>query len=77
MTVTELNRGADLRKMHSMKSCEFSFVWGKMRTAAWETAFQIAQRNCSTGAEGTVRIQVILEKWGYRPSHVFCRFLRS
>lgn len=54
--------------MHSMKSCEFSFVWGKMRTAAWETAFQIAWRKLlhrgrggsqDTGEFGEVRTQAI------------------
>ena len=28
------------------ESCELSFIWGKMRTIAWETAFQLALRNC-------------------------------
>ena len=32
------------------KSCEISFIWGSMRTAAQETARQIALRNCSKEA---------------------------
>ena len=32
-----------LEKMH-WKNCELSFIWGKMRTIAWETASQIALR---------------------------------
>ena len=39
-----------------MKSCELSFVWGKMRTMARETAFQIARRNCFEEAEGKVSV---------------------
>ena len=30
-------------------SCEFSFIWGKMRTAAWEAAPQTAVRDCKRG----------------------------
>ena len=32
--------------------CELSFIWGKMRTAAWEKASQIALRNHSKEAGG-------------------------
>ena len=28
------------------ESCELSLIWGEMRTAAQETAFQIALRGC-------------------------------
>ena len=28
------------------ESCQLSFIWDKMRTAAWETAPQIPLRNC-------------------------------
>ena len=34
------------------ESCELSFIWGKIRTAAQETALQIALRNCSQEARG-------------------------
>ena len=29
------------------ENCELYFIWGKMKTLAQETAFQIALRNCS------------------------------
>ena len=29
------------------ESCKLSFIWGKMRTVAWETAPQIALKNRS------------------------------
>ena len=32
--------------------CELSFLWGKMKIIAQETAFQIALKNCSKEAEG-------------------------
>ena len=35
-----------------LESCELSFIWGKMRTAAWEIVPQIALRNCSKDAVG-------------------------
>ena len=34
------------------ESSELNFIWGKMRTTAWETAPQIALRNCSKEAIG-------------------------
>ena len=33
-----------------LERCELSFIWGKMRTAAQETASQIALRDCSKAA---------------------------
>ena len=38
------------------ESCKLSFIWGKMRTAALETVFQIALRNCSEEAREGARI---------------------
>ena len=39
---------ADLKKKKAQhESCELSFIWGKMRTIARETASQIELRNCS------------------------------
>ena len=35
------------KKNVQLESCELSFIWGKMRTAAWEAASQIALRDCS------------------------------
>ena len=29
------------------ESCKLSFIWGKMRTAAWKRVLQTALRNCS------------------------------
>ena len=38
------------------KSFKSSLIWGKMRTIAQETAFQIALRNCSKEVEGKVSV---------------------
>ena len=35
-----------LKKDVQCKSSELNFIWGKVRTAAQETAAQIALRNC-------------------------------
>ena len=40
------------KKDVQLESCELSFIWGKMRTAAWEAASQIALRDCSRVAVG-------------------------
>ena len=32
------------------ESGKLNFIWGRMRTAAWETASQVALRNCSKEA---------------------------
>ena len=37
-----------------LESGELSFIWGKMRTAAWEAASQMALRDCSKAAVGEV-----------------------
>ena len=39
-------------------SCELSFVWGKIRTRTWETAFQMALKNCSQDVRGKVQCYV-------------------
>ena len=41
-----------LKKDAQLESCELSFIWGKMRTAAWVAASQIALRDCSKAAVG-------------------------
>ena len=41
-----------LKKNVQLESCELSFIWGKMRTAAQETASQVALRDCSKVAVG-------------------------
>lgn len=38
------------------KSCELSFIWGKLGTEVQETALQIALRSCSKEARGGARI---------------------
>ena len=40
------------KKDVQLESCELSFIWGKMRTAAQEGASQIALRDCSKQAVG-------------------------
>ena len=35
-----------------LERCELNFIWGKMRTAAWETASQVALRDFSKEALG-------------------------
>ena len=45
-----------LKKKAQCESCELSFIWGKMRTVAQETAFQATLRNCSEEARGGARI---------------------
>ena len=54
-----------LKKSARRESCKLSFIWGKMRTVARETAFQIALRNCSKEVGGKVSIYVILVKGEY------------
>ena len=40
------------KKDVQIESGELSFIWGKMRTTAWEAASQIALRDCSKAAVG-------------------------
>ena len=40
------------KKKAQCESCELSFIWGKMRTIAPETASQITPRNCSREVGG-------------------------
>ena len=40
------------KKNVQLESCELSFIWGKMRTAAQEAASQTAPRDCSKAAVG-------------------------
>ena len=50
------------KKKAQRESHNWSFIWGKMRNAAWETAPQIALRNCSKEAGGKVSTYEILVK---------------
>ena len=59
------------KKKVQHESCALSFIWGKMRTAAQETAFQIAPRNCSKEVGGKVSIYVILVKGEYMQSSTY------
>ena len=45
-----------MKKIAQCESCKLSFLWGKMRTTAWETVFQIALRNFSEEVRGEARI---------------------
>ena len=60
--IYELLKLVDLRKFAQPEGCKLSFIWGKMKTAARETAPQIAPRNCSKEVGGKVSIYVILVK---------------
>ena len=40
------------KKDVQLESCKLSFIWGKMRTAAWEAASQMALRDYSQVAVG-------------------------
>ena len=59
-----------LEKKAQRESCKLSFYLGKMRTAAGETAPQIALRHCSKGA-GRVSIYVIFEGGIHAIKHKF------
>ena len=48
-----------------------SLIWGKMKTVAWDTAFQIALRNCSRKAAGKTSIYVIWVKGQYLQSGTY------
>ena len=66
-----------LKKKKAQHECyNWSFIWGKMRNAAWETAPQIALRNCSKEAGGKVSIYETLVKGEYMQSGTYfsCRF---
>ena len=52
------------------ESCELSFIWGKMRTIAQETTFQMSLRN-SKEVGGKVSIYVILVKAEYMQPNIF------
>ena len=62
--------------MHNVRvvSC---FIWSKMRTIAWEAAFQKALKYSSKEVGGKVSIYVILVKGRevHAALHPFCRSL--
>ena len=49
---SELGLMCQLKTDAQLESCEFSFIWGKMRTAAWEAASQTALRDRFKAGEG-------------------------
>ena len=51
-----------LKKDVQLENCELSFIWGKIRTAAWEAASQIALRDCSKAAVGGKSMYKVLVK---------------
>ena len=59
------------KKNTQYESCKLSFIWGKMKAIALETAFQLALRNCSKEAGGKVSIYVILVKGEYMQSGTY------
>ena len=63
-----LVRLSTLKKSAHHESCQLSFPWGKMRTAAWETTPQTALRNGSKETGGKDSIYVILVKGKYLQS---------
>ena len=60
-----------LKKMHDVRVVSSVLFGGKLRTAAWDTAFQIALRNCSKEVGGKVSIYVILVKAEYMQPNIF------
>ena len=62
---TEKKKKKPQKNPHSKRVCKLSFIWGKMRTLARETAFQIALRSCSREVGEKVIINVILVKGEY------------
>ena len=45
--LTSINLILSIKKDVQLESCELSFIWSKMRTIVWVTAFQTDLRNCS------------------------------
>ena len=48
-------------KEAQLGSCELSFIWGKMKTAAQETVPQIALRDCSEEAVGEGQCMILVK----------------
>ena len=59
------------KKEAQCESCGPSFIWSKIRTIAWETASQIALRNCSKRQGGKVSVHVTLVKGEYMQSSTY------
>ena len=48
-----------LKKDAKCKNLELNFIWGKIKTAVWETAPQIVLRKCSNEVVGEVNIILV------------------
>ena len=59
------------QKIAQHESCELNFIWGNMRTAAWETASDSCLRVCSKEAEEKGSVYVILAKVEYMQSSTY------
>ena len=59
------------KKNVQCENCTLNFIWGKMRTIAQETAFQIALRNCSKEKGQKVSMYLILVKRDYIQSSTY------
>ena len=58
------------------ESCELSFIWGKMKSIVWETAFQVALRNSSKESRGKSENRWFLWRGSpCNPALMFCRRL--
>ena len=66
-----------MKKIVQYESCELSFIWGKMRTIARETAFQIALRNCSKEVGERSGFYMILVKGVRAVKHTFWQRLTA
>ena len=53
---------ANLKNKPQHENGKLSFIWGKMKTIAQDTASQTAPRNCSKEAEEKVSTEVISVK---------------
>ena len=58
-------------KYAQYESSKLTFLWGDMRTAAWETEPPVALRNCSTEVGRKDWIYMISVKWEYMQSTTF------
>ena len=60
----------DFKKIHDVRVA--SLIWGKMRTAAQETASQVALRNCPKEAGGVIWVK---GKYMQSSTYISKRFL--
>ena len=65
------------KKEAQCDSCGSSFIWGKMRTIAWETASQIALRNSSREVGRRSVLHMILVRWVHAAKYTFWQRLTA